>query len=280
MVHRNVYLPHGAEFTARERAVAAWLWSNRTATVVGLSAAAMHGSRWIPVEAPAELARTQHNSPPGIIVRKDTLADDQVEPIAGVACTTVPRTAFDLGRRLLQEEGVIRIDALLNATGVPVREISALAERYPGARNIRRLRKSLELVDAGAESPQETRVRLVLVEAGLPRPVTQIRLGRRRVDMGWPDYTVAVEYDGEQHWTDPREHAGDIGRLEYLAGLGWTIVRVSAWHLRNDRAGIAHRAETALRAKGWTGPLTPRGDLFTDLPGKTGEQANFRREKR
>jgi very-short-patch-repair endonuclease len=252
-VYQNVYLPRGDEFTARERAAAAWLWSRRTATLVGLSAAALHGSKWIPVEAPAELARTQYKSPDGIVVRKDTLAHDDVEPIAGIPCTTVQRTAFDLGRRLDHEEAVIRVDALLNATRVPLGEVCEVADRYPGARNVRRLRRVLSLVDGGAESPQETRVRLLLIEGGLPRPTTQIRLGKRRVDMGWPEYQVGVEYDGEQHWSDPLEHAGDINRLEYLAGLGWTIVRVSAWHLRRDREGIVRRAAEALRARGWTG---------------------------
>lgn len=214
----------------------------------------MHGSRWVPVDAPAELVRARlDKSPRGIVIRKDTLADDEVEWIAGIDCTTVQRTAFDLGRRLDGEEPVIRIDALLNATGVPVHEISALAQRHQGARNIRQLRGVLQLVDGGAESPQETRVRLLLVKAGLPRPETQIRLGKRRVDMGWREYQVGVEYDGEQHWTNPREHAGDIGRLEYLAGLGWTIVRVSAWHLRKDPDGIVKRAAEALRVRGWRG---------------------------
>jgi hypothetical protein len=69
---------------------------------------------------------------------------------------------------------------------------------------------------AAAESPQETRLRLLLVRSGFPRPVTQIPVrndrGRvvRRIDMGWPDRMVGVEYDGEQHWTNPRTHAEDI----------------------------------------------------------------------
>jgi len=42
-----------------------------------------------------------------------------------------------------------------------------------------------------------TELRLLLVRDGLPRPVTQIRVGRRRVDMGWPEWKVGVEYDGE-----------------------------------------------------------------------------------
>ncbi len=256
-VFRNVYLPRGLELTADERAVAAWLWSGRTATVAGLSAAALLGSKWVPVDAPAELVRTQHPAPSGIVVHRDTVADGEVRIIRGINCTTVPRTVFDLGRWLPFEQGLIRVDALLNATAFPVAELSAFAARYPGARNVRRLRRVLDLADAGAESPQETRTRLVLIEGKLPRPVTQVPIrnaaGRvvRRVDMGWPQWKVGVEYDGAQHWTDPGIHAGDIDRLEFLAGLGWRIVRVSAAHLRFDKPGIVRRAEDALRAAGW-----------------------------
>ena len=97
------------------------------------------------------------------------------------------------------------------------------------------------LADGGAESPKETELRLLLVRDGLPRPVTQVQVGKRRIDMGWPEWKVGVEYDGAQHWTDPERHAEDIERLEYLAAQGWTIVRVSARQLRYDRAGIVMR---------------------------------------
>ena len=115
------------------------------------------------------------------------------------------------------------------------------------------------MVDGGAESPQETRLRLVLVRAGLPQPVTQIpvadRWGRvvRRIDMGWPQWQVGVEYDGEQHWSDPRQHAEDIERLEFLAAAGWLIVRVSATQLRYQQLAVADRARTALCRRGFTG---------------------------
>ena len=64
-------------------------------------------------------------------------------------------------------------------------------------------------MDGGAESPQETRTRLVLVDAGLPKPQTQIvvtgHFGRTfaRIDMGYEEFKVGVESDGVQHWTDP-----------------------------------------------------------------------------
>ena len=68
------------------------------------------------------------------------------------------------------------------------------------------MRTALDMVDGGAESPQETRLRLALVAAGLPVPETQIEFFDEygspyiRVDMGWRQWKVAVEYDGVQHW--------------------------------------------------------------------------------
>lgn len=64
--------------------------------------------------------------------------------------------------------------------------------------------------------------------------------------MGWPEWKVGVEYDGEQHWTDPNCHAEDIERLEYLAAQGWIIVRVGARQLRYDRAEILAHVRRAL----------------------------------
>lgn len=259
MVFRNVYCPRGVELSAQDRAVAAWMWSGRSATVAGASAAALLGSRWLPAAGPAELARTGYRSPPGIVVHTGGLCDDEVMLLDGIGCTTPARTAFDLGRRLPLPLSLIRVDALLQATATSVADIAAVAQRYPGARHIRRLRRVVELTDGGAESPQESRVRLLLIKAGLPRPVTQIGItdgyGRvvRRIDMGWPQWKVGVEYDGAQHWTDSNQHADDIDRLEFFADLGWRVVRVSARHLRSRPESVAFRAATALRAAGWPG---------------------------
>lgn len=252
-IHHNVYAPADAQLDARSRAIAAWLWSGRRATLAGHSAAAMLGSRWLPDDAPAELARVRKPSPPGIVVHSGEIAEDELTTVGGIPCTTAARTCYDLGRRLPEDTGVIRIDALLSHTGVGVAAVAAIADRYPGARRIRRLRKVLDLVDPGAESPQETRVRLLVVRSGLPRPVTQIPVrdewGRvvRRIDMGWPRRLVGVEYDGEQHWSDPVHYEADIDRLEFLAAAGWTIVRVSARHLRYEPDAVIARVRHALK---------------------------------
>jgi very-short-patch-repair endonuclease len=254
-LHQNIYVPKDSVLDAHTRATAAWLWSGRSATLAGYSAAAVLGSRWLPDDAPAELARVRHPSPPGILIHTGGIAEDELDIVGDMTCTNVARTCYDIGRRRPLDTAIIRIDALLNVTNVGVARVAGIAERYPGARGIRRLRSALDLVDAGAESPQETRLRLLLVRGGVPRPVTQIPVEwggvRRRIDMGWPEWKVGVEYDGEQHWTKPEDHENDIIRLEFLAGRGWTIVRVSARQLRYRGPEIIARTWDALHRAGY-----------------------------
>lgn len=256
-VYRNVYVRAGVELTALDHAHAAWLWSGRRATLVGHSASVLLGSRWIPDDAPVEIAHSRRPAARGIKVRSGEIRGDEVCMDEGITCTTPARTAYDLGRRLPLDTGVIRIDALMNATKVSIPQVESIALRYSGARGTRRLRGALDVVDAGAESPQETRLRLLLVRAGLPRPVTQIPVtndwGRvvRRIDMGWPEWMVGAEYDGEQHWTNPAIYAEDIERLEFLAAKGWVIVRVSARQLRYQSALVVERVRTALQRAGF-----------------------------
>jgi very-short-patch-repair endonuclease len=251
MVHQNVYAPTGLILTARDRATAAWLWSRRAATPSGYSAAAVLGSKWLPDDAPAELARIRQPAPPGILVHTGAIADDECHVVGDMTCTSVARTCYDTGRRQPLDTAIIRIDALLNSARGTIDDVMTITDRYPGARGIRRLRRALDLVDAGAESPQETRLRLVLIRGGLPRPVTQIPVAdewgrvRRRIDMGWPEWMVGIEYDGDQHWSNPEIHESDIDRLEFLAARGWTIVRVSARQLRYRQPEILTRIGSA-----------------------------------
>jgi very-short-patch-repair endonuclease len=249
-VHHNVYARMGLELDAAGRARAAWLWSRREATLVGTSAAAMHGTLWLPNDSPAELSRTRRSAPRGIVAHSGIIPDDEICLRASIYCTTPARTAYDIGRRTSGDTAIIRIDALLNATRCGITEVERIAHRYPGARGIRSLRKALDLADGGAESPKETELRLLLVRDRLPRPVTQIRVGKRRIDMGWPNWMVGVEYDGEHHFTNPNDYANDIERLEYLAAQGWLIVRVSGRQLRYQPETVVRRVREALVSRG------------------------------
>ena len=69
---------------------------------------------------------------------------------------------------------------------------------------------------------------------------------RYYLDMGWEEFLVAVEYDGEQHRTEAHQYRGDVTPSEYIDGLGWRRIRVLAGHRREDvvrrveRAGVPH----------------------------------------
>jgi hypothetical protein len=255
-VHRNVYIPRGQMLTPVTRAVAAWLWSGRTATVAGLSAAALHRTAWIDNWLPAELNRHSRDKARGIILHSDTLDDDETCARDGIRLTTPARTGFDVGRRKGLTTAVIRLDALMHATGLKVADVELLAERHRGVRGLVQLRRVLLMADGGAESPYETKTRLVLVGSGLPRPQTQIEVRNEwgtvlaRIDMGWEQWKAGVEFDGAQHWTDPAQRTRDIDRLAELEGRGWTIIRVSADLLRHRPHVVVARARSALLTAG------------------------------
>jgi hypothetical protein len=148
------------------------------------------------------------------------------------------------------------LDALMWNQAFAVDAVLAIAERYPHPRGLRQLRELLPLVDGGAESPRESRIRLCLHDAGYPRPDTQIPVlvGSRPVaflDMGWRDFMVAVEYDGDHHRTDRRQYVKDVARLRMLEAMGWIVIRVIAkdrpekWLARVEEALISRGAGIA-----------------------------------
>ena len=255
-VYRNVYVPKGQLRTAADKAVAAWLWSERRATAAGLSAAALHGTKWLDAKLPAELNQPHRHKTNGILLHSDKLANDEVCTANGIPVTTPARTAYDLGRRRGLTTAVIRMEALMQATNLKPTEVEAIADRHRGARGIVQLREAIALSDGGAESPQETRTRLILTRAGLRPQQTQIVVfddcGEfvHRIDMGWVDWKVGVEYDGAQHWTDPDVRANDIETQAVLEALGWRIIRVGNDMVRYRPNVIVARTRTALRAAG------------------------------
>lgn len=254
-VYRNVYVSRRSTLTALTRARAAWLWSSGDATLTGLSAAAVLGTKWLGASEPAELCRSNRHAPVGIVVRSYALDTRETGIRNGIRITTPERTAFDIGRSLPANRSIPILDALANATNFKVDDVVALAVAKPGARGIRRLQSALKLVDGGAESPQETRVRLLLADSGLPAPETQIEFTdgfgvvRIRVDMGWREWRVAVEYDGVQHWSDRYQRSWDIDRIAMLEAMGWSVVRVSAEMLSRPEV-IIERVRGRLRAAG------------------------------
>lgn len=231
-IYPDVYLPAVAEPSLYHRTVGAWLWSKRRAVITGRAAAALHGADWVDDDSPVELIWQNNRPPRGIITRNDRFTYDEVVELYGLPVASIQRTALDLGRFLPRGEAVAHLDALARATGLGIEHVLPLVDRYKGARGVRRCREALGLMDAGAQSPRETWLRLLLIDAGFPRPTTQIPVlddygdPFAHLDMGWEDLMIAVEYDGKQHQYDRPRYVWDHRRLTMLRRRGWSHIRV------------------------------------------------------
>ena len=232
-IHPGVYAPADTRLTALSRATAGWLWTGRSGVLAGRSAAAWHGAKWVDDDAPAQLLHRNRRPPSGIDTWSDRFEDDELQTVRGIRVTTPARTALDLACRLPVDEAVAAIDALARATKLKMADVDLLAQRYRGRRVIRRARVALDLVDPGAESPQESRLRLLYIRAGFPRPETQIPVYDQYgqlvavLDMGWPDIMVGADYEGEHHRLSRQRFNSDIRRFDMVTELGWKDVRVT-----------------------------------------------------
>ncbi len=136
------------------------------------------------------------------------------------------------------------------ATGVQSDAVLELAERYSGARGVARARAVVPMLDSGAQSPKESWLRMVLIDAGFPRPRTQIRVtdgfNTAILDMGWDDSRIGLDYDGDQHQVSRSRYVHDIGRNELVANAGWIDIHVVAEH---SERFVIHRVREAFRRR-------------------------------
>ncbi|WP_428340262.1 hypothetical protein [Mycobacterium sp.] len=252
-IFRDVYVPRDRQPSLIDRIVGAWLWSRRRGVVAGAAAAALHGAAWVDVDVPIELIGKSVRPQRGLVVRDESLECHEIAQLRGLPVTTVCRTAFDLGRHLPRRAAVPRLDALMRATSFSADEVNVLAAQRKGVRGVRKLRSTLALVDGGAMSPKETWLRLLLLDAGFPKPTSQLPLLRGRqliavFDLGWEEYRVAAEYDGDYHRSDRKRFVKDIDKLGFAEDEGWIVIRVVSEHRPRHTVSRVYRA---LARRGW-----------------------------
>jgi Protein of unknown function (DUF559) len=212
----------------------------RPAALGGRTAAVLwHARHLAAADYPVEVVvppGTRWSPGPGIVVRSAPLDGTVVHDGRGLRWTDRVRTAIDLIRRDGSDEAVVLLDQLVEAGVVELRDVRAAVDALPRCRGSARARRAAALADGLAQSPPETRLRLLLHRSGLPVPVAQhvVRAGGRfvaRVDFAWPERRLAVEYDGAWHG-DPDRLAEDRDRLNRLAAAGWRILFVTKRDMR------------------------------------------------
>ncbi|MBN9154688.1 MAG: hypothetical protein J0J05_11955 [Microbacterium sp.] len=136
------------------------------------------------------------------------------------------------------------------APDATLEQLHAAVRRYAGRHGAKRLRQAVELVRTRTDSPRETWLRLVLRRAGLPEPEinVSVRDGEGRHiklgDLVYERERVLVEYDGEQHRTDPAQYHKDTRDLERAVAAGWAVIQVD--RLDRDEQAIVRRVRAAL----------------------------------
>ena len=250
----NIYVLKGTELDVEVRAHAAWLWCGRTGVIAGRAAAGLYLPTGAVTADAIEMIALKSKHPSGLIVRQERIAVDEISVRQNLPVTSPARTALDVARYLERDEAVQILDPLTAATGITKDDIRRLADRYPGARGIRNAVGAILEIDSGAASPEETRVRLLLSDAGLRPTHSQIRITdgfeETVIAMGWPDLKVGVNCD---RFATQGRHAAEMA--EFLQSQGWLTVHALPGH--SDRS-IAWRTRNAVWSRLRRRPAAPR----------------------
>lgn len=165
-----------------------------------------------------------------------------ITTLSGLPVTTLARTAVDCAREMGPLPGLVVMDAAMRA-GADRDQLLALLRVDPTGRGMARAREIVRLADAGAESPQESALRFVMLRAGLPEPETQLRvdsrLGTFWGDLGWGRWRVLLEYDGRSKYTVAEALVNEKRRHDAIVEAGWRILRVTKEDLRTPTALVA-----------------------------------------
>lgn len=176
--------------------------------------------------------------------------DSEVHHDLGRRLTTPGRTATDVARWAPNvSEAVVALDLMLRTRAVGPTQLARAADAIRCRRGRHQAKVAADLADGRSESPQESRLRVPLVLAGLPPAVPQyeVRIGVRfvaRVDLAYPDRRLAIEYDGAWHG-EAGQFARDRQRLNRLGAAGWRVVHVTADDLHTGAAVALVRAALA-----------------------------------
>jgi very-short-patch-repair endonuclease len=195
------------------RSLAAYRYVEGKGVLSGYSAAEVLGASCGPWDAPAE-----------------------VTEVDGLRVTSPVRTAYDLARRGDLVERVVAVDRLANVHRFSPDLLLHFSARNRGTRGNELVPHVLAHADRRAESPMETRLRMLIVQAGLPKPQVQWVVPDQDtqtvvwLDLAWPELMIGIEYEGDGH-TEPDQVLRDVGRYTGLVDKGWRIYRYTKFEI-------------------------------------------------
>ncbi|HET7328692.1 MAG TPA: DUF559 domain-containing protein [Nocardioidaceae bacterium] len=276
----NSYVAASVPVTPLLRATAALMVSPAGSYASHFTAGEMW-SGWVPeqfathVSSPAAQSRCQRR---GIRNhdRKDTAA---IVTYRGVRVTDPAQTFLDLATEVNLVELVVFGDSLVTAKRTTPQRLVQAADAWVG-KGSRTARRAARYVRSGVDSPMESRLRMLIVLAGLPEPKVNMILRHAdgswwmRFDLSYPDLRLIVEYDGRQHADDDAQWDHDLDRREDLDRLGWRIVIVRSKGVYVEPERTLRRVASALRERGCQSvPRRFKDEWRLYFPGRTAKAA-------
>jgi hypothetical protein len=155
----------------------------------------------------------------------------------------------EIARTQSRRRALATLDGALRSHACRESGLLATVIEQSGRRGIVMVRELLAHIDARSESVMESEARMVMIDAGLPKPELQYEITDRygdtwRADFAWPQYKLIAEYDSIAWHSAPEAMLRDRRRLARLQECGWTVVPIVVTDLYRDRSAFIRRLES------------------------------------
>lgn len=255
---RGVYLPKDIEVTSNLMAEAALLLAGQGCYVSHHTAALLWGGV-VPDDPDVHVTYRGPRARCFGIAAHRPKKNQRVATWRGIRTTSSLQTFLDMAQVLSLVDLVVLGDSLVKKKRFTPRELVAFVMDATGPHH-RKAKRAAGLVRRGVDSPMETRLRLLIVFAGLPEPTVDHRIHdadgelRYRFDLSYLKYGLIIEYDGRQHAESTEQWHGDLDRDEQLDD--WHIRRlvVVSSGIFNTPGKTLARITKAMRERGMTVP--------------------------
>lgn len=232
---------------------------------------------WLAGSFDIHLSRDAAKNPPlrnGVAGHHSRFKPGEVVNLRGLNVTSPLRTWLDLAAVLDLDDLVAAGDFLVcehdrifgpkRVPLVTLPEIQHAVRHEFRRRGIVKAREAAELIRVGSDSPPETRIRLSLERAGIPKLTLNFVIhDAADQDVSWPDlalpdWKISIEYDGGHHLTASQKRVDDARDL-LLKKLGWRQLRITKAMLdkEGDKA-VVRLVRDALFDQGWGGRAARR----------------------
>lgn len=226
-----------------------------------------HPSAWTVADPISVVVRTGTSRPRTNGVTGMRLAADRVQAwnVAGLPIVDPLTALFMCANELTDVQLVVLLDAIITDRdnypdvrhGRPVLTVHDIEQklatwkRFPGCA---RIRAALSRTRAQVDSPKETETRLSIVAAGLPEPVVQFEVTDdgelvARIDLAYPQWRIAIEYEGDGHRTSRDQWRRDIQRQRDLEDRGWIVIRITQLDLDDGAEALLTRLRRAIASR-------------------------------